>query len=56
MKFEISKASDIFYSANVIINTLEDLQTLYNQYGREALIVDFDLLEITIYDDYMELE
>ena len=54
MKFEILKASDLYYSEEITINTLADLQALYSRYGREALIVDFDLQEITIYDDYME--
>lgn len=54
MKFEILKASDLYYTEDIIINSLEDLQALYEQYGREALIIDFDLHEITIYDDYME--
>jgi len=38
----------------VDIETIDDLRELYDRYGRNAVIVDFEDMTITIYDDYME--
>lgn len=40
--------------AYVDIFTIDDLRELYDRYGRNAVIVDFDEMTITIYDDYLE--
>lgn len=39
---------------HIDISTIDDLRELYNRYGRNAVIVDFDEMTITIYDDYLE--
>ena len=53
MKFELRKASNYRFVESIVINTLEDLKGLEEEYKNE-LIVNFEDRRITIYDDYME--
>ena len=49
MTFTVFKASDFHYKDTVTVYTLEDLKTIYPN-----IVIDFDDMIITIYDDYLE--
>lgn len=49
MTFTVFKASDYRYEGKVTVNTLEDLKAIYCN-----IIIDFDDMVITIYDDYID--
>lgn len=49
MTFTLYRASDYHFSQVITVNSLEDLRNIYPN-----LIVNFDDMEITIYDDYVE--
>lgn len=53
MLFTLNKASDYLHTEPVEISTMEGLKTLSEIYGC-SVVVDFDEMTITIYDDYME--
>lgn len=55
MTFTIDFASHSSANPEYIdISTIDELRELYDRYGRNAVIVDFDEMTITIYDDYLE--
>jgi hypothetical protein len=54
MKFTLCRASTWREKGEVEINTIEDLQKLDEEYGKQSLIIDFDSRDIIIYDDYVE--
>ena len=49
MTFTLYKASDYTFRETITVNTLEDLKNIYC-----SIIVDFEDMTITIYDDYVE--
>lgn len=49
MTFTLYKASDWKFREEITVNSIEDLRNIYPR-----LIVNFDDMEITIYDDYVE--
>lgn len=53
MTFKLYWANTGETTGEVIINTIQDLQELYKNYG-SSLIVDFMEMEIWIYNDYIE--
>ena len=53
MKFTVYKASDWNFKETVTFNTLEELKD-YQLNAGVSLIINFEKLEIWIYDDYME--
>lgn len=53
MEFRLTKASDLFFETYVTIDTLKDLQELYDKFDAN-LIIDFEDKTIRIYDDYIE--
>lgn len=57
MKYLLLKASDHLFQKEVEVRDMEDLRALWNGeggiYGHQ-FIVDFEKMEIYIYDDYME--
>ena len=53
MEFRLRKTSNPFESKTVTINSLEDLENLWEEYGREDIIINF-CGTIEIYDDYRE--
>ena len=50
MKYILRKASDDNFKKEVEVNNMEDLRAL----GSHEFIVDFEDMEITIYDWYVE--
>lgn len=55
MEFYLGKASDYFGIKEIIrINRIEDLERIYNDYGKHKLIIDFGSKNIIIYDDHVE--
>ena len=66
MKFILTKASSFAFKEEIEISSLEELKALQKKYERPydptlgvgwerpSLVVDFNYMEITIYDDYME--
>lgn len=54
MTFTIRKASDYKFSSTIDIETLDQLRELYDYYGKNEVIVNFDEMTIIIYDDYLE--
>ena len=53
MTFTVYKASDYNFKTTVTFNTLEELKD-YQLNAGVSLIINFEELEIWIYDDYME--
>ena len=57
MKYLLLKASDHDFKEEVEVRDMEDLRALWNGegglYGYQ-FVIDFDKMEITIYDDYLE--
>ena len=53
MTFKVFKASDYDFQTIVTFNTLEELKDYQINTG-SSLIINFEELEIWIYDDYME--
>ena len=53
MTFKVFKASDYDFQTTVTFNTLEELKDYQINTG-SSLIINFEELEIWIYDDYME--
>ena len=53
MTFTVYKASDWNFKETVTFNTLEELKD-YQLNAGVSLIINFEKLEIWIYDDYME--
>ena len=57
MKYLLLKASDHDFKQEVEVSDMEDLRALWNGegglYGYQ-FVIDFDKMEITIYDDYLE--
>ena len=55
MKFKLKWASDFRGEKyeTVDVNTVEDFKALYDKYHK-ALILDFEWMDITVYDDYIE--
>lgn len=53
MKFRLNKASNWRQNKEIEVVSLEDLQKIQEQYGRE-LIIDFSDKTIVIYDSYIE--
>lgn len=54
MEFHVNKASILGKGELIRINTLEDLEGLYNDYGKHEIIIDFGTKSITIYNEYIE--
>ena len=54
MKFTVVLASTWEVMEEVQINTMMELKELYQQYNEFELIVDFEEMTITIYNDYVE--
>ena len=54
MKFTVVLASTWEVMEEVQINTMTELKELYQQYNEFELIVDFEEMTITIYNDYVE--
>lgn len=57
MTFTITKASTRDYDKNhatIDIESINDLRELYDHYGKNDIIIDFDEMTITIYDDDIE--
>lgn len=42
------------YEYRIKINTINDLEELYDEHGKDELIVNFEDREIIIYDAYIE--
>ena len=53
MNWTLQFASNLLKTETVRIETLKDLEALYEKYG-SALIVDFEDHCVTVYDGYME--
>ena len=53
MTFTVFKASDYEFQTTVTFNTLAELRD-YQINAGSSLIIDFEELEIWIYDDYLE--
>lgn len=53
MTFIVHKASDWEFEEIVTFNTLEELKD-YQLHAGTSLIINFNELEILIYDDYIE--
>ena len=53
MTFKVFKASDYDFQTTVTFNTLEELKD-YQINAGSSLIINFEELEIWIYDDYFE--
>ena len=53
MTFTVYKASDWDFKETITFNTLEELKD-YQLNAGVSLIIDFEELEILIFDDYME--
>ena len=53
MKFTLRKASDYKYGEPVEVSSMEGLKMLYEIYGY-SLVIDFEEMTITIYDDYLD--
>lgn len=51
MIYLLKKASDDYFQEEIEITTMEDLRALWT--GRR-FVIDFENMEITIYDDYLE--
>lgn len=49
MTFTLTKASDWDFCEKITVNSLDELKNIYH-----CLIIDFEKMEITIYDDYVE--
>lgn len=54
MTFTITKASTCKYDETIDVETINDLRELYDRYGRNEIIINFDEMTITIYDDDIE--
>ena len=57
MKFILRKASSCEFEKEIEIKTIEDLEEISREYGKETLLIDFfnvDIKRITIYDDWIE--
>ena len=49
MTFTLEKASDWDFHEEITVNSLDELRNIY-----PCLIIDFNNMSITIYDDYVE--
>lgn len=54
MEFCVYRASDWDEGKKIRIDTLEDLERIYKDYGKYELIIDFDGKGIMIYNEYIE--
>ena len=52
MKFKLRKASDWKFGKEIEVNTLAELKAIED--CDECVIIDFESMVITIYDDYIE--
>jgi hypothetical protein len=59
MEFKLLLASKLYtlhyeYEKIVKVDSLNDLEKIYNEYHKNELIIDFETMKITIYDYYLE--
>lgn len=55
MQFTVFRASEGYFNARQIeVKSIQDLEQLYRQYGKNELIIDFSSRTIRIYDSYLE--
>ena len=59
MEFKLLLASKLYtlhYECEKIVkvDSLNDLEKIYNEYHKNELIIDFEAMKITIYDYYLE--
>ena len=54
MTFTIVLASTYEIMEEVTISTIAELKEIYKQYNEFELIVDFEEMTITVYNDYIE--